>query len=55
MYECWHDYVKPRYDEDVRLRYMDTDSFIVYIKKMLFIKILQKTLKLDLYFKLWTR
>ena len=27
---------------------MDTDSFIVYIKHMIFIKILQKTLKLDL-------
>ena len=27
-----YDYVKPKYDETVKLCYMDTDSFIVYIK-----------------------
>ena len=27
-------YVKPKYSEKVKLRYMDTDSFIVYIKKV---------------------
>ena len=32
MYEFWHDYVKPRYGEKTKLCYMDTDSFIVYIK-----------------------
>ena len=32
MYEFWYDYVKPQYDEIARLCYMDTDSFIVYIK-----------------------
>ena len=32
MYEFWHDYVKPRYDEKRKLCYMDTNSFIVYIK-----------------------
>ena len=32
MYEFWYDYVKPRYDEKVKLHYVDTDSFIVYIK-----------------------
>ena len=32
MYEFWHDYVKPKYVEKVKLCYMDTDSFIVYIK-----------------------
>ena len=32
MYEFWHDYVKPRYGEKAKLCYMDTDSFIVYIK-----------------------
>ena len=32
MYEFWYDYVKPKYGEKAKLRYMDTDSFIVYIK-----------------------
>ena len=33
MYEFWYDYAKPKYFEKVKLCYMDTDSFIVYIKK----------------------
>ena len=32
MCEFWYDYVKPKYEEKARLRYMDTDGFIVYIK-----------------------
>ena len=32
MYEFWYDYVKPKYGEKTKLCYMDTDSFIVYIK-----------------------
>ena len=32
MYEFWCDYVKPKYGEKAKLCYMDTDSFIVYIK-----------------------
>ena len=49
MYEFWYDYVKPEYGEKAKLCYMDTDSFTVYIKKqMMFIKTLQKMLKLDL-------
>ena len=32
MYEFWYDYVKPKYREKTNLYYMDTDSFIVYIK-----------------------
>ena len=33
IYEFWYDYVKPKNGEKARLCYMDTDSFIVYIKK----------------------
>ena len=32
MYVFWYDYVKTKFSEKAILRYMDTDSFIVYIK-----------------------
>ena len=32
MYEFWYDYLKPKHDNDVKLCYMDTDSFIMNIK-----------------------
>ena len=32
MYEFWYDYMKPKYDNDVKLCYMDTDSFKMNIK-----------------------
>ena len=32
MYEFWYDYVKPIYGENTKLCFMDTNSFIVYIK-----------------------
>ena len=44
MYEFWYNYVKPKYDEKVKLRYMDIDSFISYIKTY----DIYKNMKLDL-------
>ena len=32
MYEFWYDYMKPKYNNDVKLCYMDTGSFIMNIK-----------------------
>ena len=32
MYKFWYNYVKQKYGEKTKLCYMDTDSFIVYIK-----------------------
>ena len=32
MYEFWYDYMKPKYDDNVKLCYMDIDSFIMSIK-----------------------
>ena len=32
MHEFWNDHVKQKYGEKVKLCYMDTDSFIIYIK-----------------------
>ena len=32
MYEFWYDYIKPKYDDNVKSCYMDTDSFIFNVK-----------------------
>ena len=32
MYEFWYDYIQPKYQDNVKLSYMDTDSFIAHIK-----------------------
>ena len=32
MHEFWYDYMKPKYGEKAKLYYMDTCSFVVYIK-----------------------
>ena len=32
MYEFWYNYIKPKYGDNARLCYMDTDSFIIYIE-----------------------
>ena len=38
MYEFWYDYMKPKYNDNVKLCYMDTDSFIMNIKTSDFYK-----------------
>ena len=48
MYEFWYDYMKPKYGDNVKLCYIDTDSFIMHIKTEDFLKILLMTLKKDL-------
>ena len=32
MYEFWNDYVKPKYEEEAKLCYMDTYSFTVHVQ-----------------------
>ena len=32
MYEFWYDYIKSQYQNNAKLFYMDTDSFIIHIK-----------------------
>ena len=32
MHEFWYDYIKPKYQDNAKLCYMDTDSFIINIK-----------------------
>ena len=41
MYELWYDYVKPKYLKKTKMCFMNTDSFIGYVKA----DILQKMLK----------
>ena len=38
MYEFWYDYMKPKYNDNVKLFYMDTDSFIMNTKRNDFYK-----------------
>ena len=40
MYEFWCDYIKPKYQDNAKLRYMDTDTFIIHIKTEDFYKVL---------------
>ena len=51
-YQFWYDYVKSEHGDKAKLCYMDTDSFIVNTQNIIFVKILQKMLKLDLIFQI---
>ena len=33
IYKSWYDYVNAKYGENAKLRYMNTDSFTVHVKK----------------------
>ena len=32
MYEFWYDYIKPKCQDNAKLCYMDTDSFVIHIR-----------------------
>ena len=38
IYEFWYDCVKPKYQDNGKLCYIDTDSFIIHIKTENFYK-----------------
>ena len=40
MCEFWYDYIKAKYQDRAKLCYMDTDSFVIYIKTEDFVKTL---------------
>ena len=48
IYEFWYDYMKLKYGDNVKLCYMDTDSFIMQIKTEDFYKDIPDMLKKDL-------
>ena len=52
MYEFWYDYVKPKYSENAKICYMDTDSFIVHVKTDGIYTDIEFTSNLELYFPL---
>ena len=45
MYEFWNDYIKPKYQNNIKLCNIDTDRFIIQIKTEYFMKILLMMLK----------
>ena len=55
MYEFWYDYVKLKYDENAKIWYMDTDSFIVHVKTDDVDKDIAKDWNMIWYFKFWNR
>ena len=44
----WYDYIKPKYQDSVKLCYTDKDSLMIKIKLKVFINRLQIMLKKDL-------
>ena len=38
MYESWYDYIKPKYQDNAKLCYMDTNNFVIHIKTEEFYK-----------------
>ena len=38
MYEFWYNYIKPKYGDQVKLCYIDTDNFVIYIETKDFYK-----------------
>ena len=48
MYEFWYDYMKPKYNDNVKLCYMDTNSFIMNIKTNNFYEDILVMLKIGL-------
>ena len=42
MYEFWYDNIKPKYGDNVKVCYMDADSFIMHIKTEDFYKDIAK-------------
>ena len=55
MFEFWCDYLKPKYNNNVKLFYIDTDSFVIYIKTEDFFLILTMMLKNGLIHLIMTK
>ena len=38
MYDYWYSYLKSKYNDKIKLLYMDTDTFIIHVELMIFYK-----------------
>ena len=48
MYEFSYDYINPKYQNNVKLCYMDIDSFIIHLKLKVFYKDIADDVKKDM-------
>ena len=48
MYQFWYNYVKPKYGENTKICYMDTDRFIVLVNTEHIYRCCRRMLKQDL-------
>ena len=48
MYEFWYDYINPKYQNNVKLCYMDIGSFIIHLKLKVFYKDIADDVKKDM-------
>ena len=48
MYECWYDYLNPKYGKTAELWYIDTDKLIVHVKQKTAAHTLLEMLRRDL-------
>ena len=57
MYQFWHNYVKPKYDKNAKLCYIDTDSLMVHVKTNAIYKAIAEDFetRFDTFDKFWIR
>ena len=53
MHELWYGYVKPKYGKNSKLCYIDTDSFIVYVKTWYLQRYFRRCSEKIWHFKFW--
>ena len=52
MYELWHDYIKRKYQNNAKLCYMDTGSFIIHTKTEDFYKDIAGDVEKDMVYQI---
>ena len=50
IYEFWYDYIRPKYQNNAKLSYIDTDSFIIHIKTDNFYKDIAYDVKKNIWY-----
>ena len=52
MYEFWYDYIKPKYQKNAKLYYINTDSFIISIIARYFYEDIANDMEKDLIYQI---